>query len=82
MADVEAKGGDCPAPWTGQAEASPIGDTGDHDMPFVIRDGMGDVVLTIWEQYRGSSPMHEIIGQRIVEAVNAVDVAKPGAGPA
>jgi hypothetical protein len=74
MADSEInRGADIsPAPWSGKVEAAPIGDTGDDDMPFVIRDAGGHIVLTIWEQYGpGLTPIHEIVGQRIVDAVNA-----------
>lgn len=61
-----------PAPWTGQEERSPIGDTGDADIPFVIRDAEGHEVLTLWEDYGPKhEPLHIELGSRIITAVNA-----------
>lgn len=61
-----------PLPWSGETEAEPLGDTGDADMPFVIRDAKGDHVLTIWEDYRSGleAPFYEMLGEAIVKSVN------------
>jgi hypothetical protein len=61
-----------PAPWDGREEPHPIGDTGDNDMPFVIRDANGHEVLTIYEVYGAQmEPLHEVVGLRIIRAINA-----------
>lgn len=63
-----------PPPWTGKEERVPIGDTGDADCPFVIRDAGGKVVLTLWEQYGPEmEELHVELGNRLIAAVNALE---------
>lgn len=61
-----------PLPWTGREESVPIADTGDADVPFVIRDADGEVVLTIYEDYGRTldEVRHVDLGQRILLACN------------
>lgn len=72
-----ARGPECaPLPWSGREERFDITDTGDADLPFVIRDAAGKVVVTIEERYGPASgqsiEQHTEIGHFIVKAASAL----------
>lgn len=66
-----------PAPWAAKIEPSPLGETGDEELPVVIRDAAGVEVLTLWEDYGPGltdlRAFHAMRASLIVAAVNAFD---------